>query len=116
MIAVVGLIAGIIIGYVVNFHVTPDVSPYVAIALLAALDSVFGGVAASMQKHFNMPVFVSGFFGNALLAVGITYIGRRLDVDLFLAAVVVFGTRLFSNFAVIRRLMLDNYLKTKKAE
>ena len=110
MIPVLGLVAGIIIGIAVNFHVTPDISPYVAIALLAALDSVFGGIAASMQKTFNMTVFITGFFGNALLAVGIIYIGNRLDVDLHLAAVVVFGTRLFNNFAIIRRLIIANFM------
>jgi small basic protein len=40
-------------------------SKYLAIAVLACCDSVFGGIASIMEKKFNMSIFISGFFGNA---------------------------------------------------
>ena len=65
-------------------------SKYLAIAILACLDSVFGGIAALMENRFDIRIFTSGFAGNALLAVGLTYLGEKLGLDLYLAAVFVF--------------------------
>ncbi|MBZ4644980.1 MAG: hypothetical protein PWR27_638 [Petroclostridium sp.] len=111
MILIIGLVIGLVIGFLTPIHIPSQYSSYVAIAILAALDSVFGGITASSQKNFDIKIFISGFFGNALLAALLTYIGKKLDVDIYLAAVVVFGTRLFQNFAIIRRFLLNKYLK-----
>lgn len=56
-----------------------------------------------MENVFDTTVFVSGFVTNALLAAGLAYLGDRLGVELYLAAVVAFGVRLFQNLAIIRR-------------
>ncbi len=114
MYPILGLLVGVVVGFTVNFHIPPEYSKYVAVAILAALDSVFGGVTASVQKNFSLKVFLTGFFGNSLLAVGLTFLGKRLDVDLGLAAIVVFGTRMFNNFAVIRRMLLNKLKKVEK--
>lgn len=106
---IIGLLIGIAIGLVANIHIPAEYSNYVAIAILAALDSVFGAISASMQKNFNLNVFITGFFGNALIAAALTYLGKLLDVDLGMAAVLVFGTRMFNNFAVIRRILLGKH-------
>ena len=111
MLPLLGLLVGILIGIFMPYHVNSQYSQYLAISILAALDSVFGGITSSFQKNFDMKVFISGFFGNALLAAGLTYIGKKLDVDLYLAALIVFGTRLFQNFAIIRRFLLNKYIK-----
>jgi len=109
-IPVIGLIAGIVIAlYMPAIDYT--YSKYLAIAVLACLDSVFGGIAALMEKRFDIRIFVSGFFGNALLAVALTFLGEKLSVDLYLAAVFVFGNRMFLNFAIIRRYLLNKFEK-----
>jgi len=110
IIVILGLLLGILIGF--YLPVMPYVySQYMAVAILAALDTVFGGVAAASQGKFNIGIFVSGFFGNALLAAGLTYIGVKLDVDIFLAAIFAFGNRIFINFAIIRRYILNKCTK-----
>ena len=76
-------------------------------AILAALDSVFGGLAASMNNNFKIKVFLSGFFGNSLLAALLAYIGDRLGISLHLAAVFAFGNRIFLNFGLIRRKLIE---------
>lgn len=114
MYPVIGLIVGIVAGFAVNFHIPPAYSKYVAVAILAALDSVFGAVTASAQKNFNLKVFITGFFGNSLLAAGLTFLGTRVDVDLGLAAILVFGTRMFNNFAIMRRILLNKFKKVEK--
>ena len=43
----------------------------------------------------------------ALLAAGLTFLGDRLGVELYYAAIVAFGVRLFNNLARIRRHLLE---------
>lgn len=110
IILVLALLIGISLGLLSPINIPANMTPYIAIAILAGLDSVFGGFAATINKNFKMKVFITGFFGNALLAMSLTYIGKILDVDIYLAAVIVFGTRLFQNFAILRRFLLNKYL------
>jgi len=112
MIPIIGLIVGIIAGVFIPYNIPQQYSNYVAVAILAALDSVFGGVSATLQGNFDMKIFLSGFFGNALLAAGLAYIGDQLGIQIYLAAVFAFGNRLFLNFAIIRRSILNR--RTKK--
>ena len=80
---------------------------YVAVAILACLDSVFGALAASTGKKFNMKIFLSGFFFNAIFAMFLVYLGQLLNVEIYLAAVIVFGGRILNNFSIIRRDIMD---------
>ena len=114
MIPIIGLIIGILIGIFVPYNIPQQYSNYVAVAILAALDSVFGGVAATVQGNFDMKIFLSGFFGNAFLAAGLAYIGDQLGVQVYLAALFTFGNRLFLNFAIIRRYILNKMFKKDK--
>jgi small basic protein len=111
MIPVLGLILGILIGIFVPVNIPPQYSNYVAVAILAALDSVFGGIAASLDKKFDLKIFLTGFFGNATLAAGLAYVGDQLGIQLWLAAIFAFGNRLFLNFAIIRRFLLNKSTK-----
>lgn len=89
-------------------------SEYIAVAILAFLDSIFGGISANIQKKFNLKIFITGFFGNALIAIFLVYLGDKLNVDIYLAAVIVFSGRLFNNFSIIRRSLLETAEEKKK--
>ena len=104
--ALIGILIGGVIGFLLPYTYNTSYSLYITIAILACLDSVFGGVKANLQKKFNIRIFISGFFGNAILAAFLAYIGDRLGVPLYYAAIFTFGGRLFDNFAAIRRLLL----------
>ncbi|NPV91481.1 MAG: small basic family protein [Firmicutes bacterium] len=104
--SLLGLILGIIIGLKSPLLVPVMYSKYLSVAVLAALDSVFGGIRAATEEHFDSAVFITGFFSNALLAALLAYIGDRLGVELYMAAIVAFGVRIFQNLAIIRRLIL----------
>lgn len=107
---IVGCIIGAIIG--INAPIIPyTYSGYLAIAIIAALDSVFGGISSTLNKTFDLKIFVSGFFGNAILSMLLTYLGQKLNVDIYLAAIVVFVGRMFNNLAIIRRHYLDKFAK-----
>jgi len=105
--ALIGLVLGVIMGIFLPYSIPFAYSKYMAVAILACLDSVFGGYAASVQGKFNMKIFISGFFGNALLAAGLAFIGDKLGADVYMAAVFAFGNRMFINFAIIRRYLLN---------
>ncbi|MEW6771386.1 MAG: small basic family protein [Bacillota bacterium] len=104
--AAIGLVLGIAIGFNVPLVFPQAYGKYMGLAVLAALDSVFGGVRASMEGRFDNAIFLSGFFSNALLAAGLVFIGDRLGVELYTAAIVAFGVRLFQNLGTIRRHLL----------
>lgn len=100
---ILGLVVGVALGLVTNVAIPVALSSYLSIAILAALDTVLGGIRASLEKSFDGAVFITGFFTNTLVAALLAYIGNQLGVDLYLAAVVAFGVRLFQNIAAIRR-------------
>ncbi|MBY0097665.1 small basic family protein [Mesobacillus maritimus] len=104
-----GLVIGVIIGLLTDIRIPPEYSNYLSIAILAALDTLFGGIRAQLQNIYDEKVFVSGFFFNILLAASLAFLGVHLGVDLYLAAVFAFGVRLFQNIAVIRRILLTKW-------
>lgn len=107
-----GLIIGIVLGLSSEIKVPDEYSNYLSIAVLAALDTVFGGIRSNLENVFDIKVFMSGFFFNTLLAAGLAFLGVHLGVDLYLAAIFAFGVRLFQNIAIIRRLLLKKWSKT----
>jgi small basic protein len=100
---IVGLLLGIGLGVVLSVSVPVEFARYTAIAMLAAADSVVGAWRAGLEDKYNNRIFLSGLVVNMLLAASLTFVGDRLGVDLYIAAVVVFGARLFNNLAIIRR-------------
>lgn len=113
----IAIILGCCIGVVVgNFApiIPYTYSGYLAIGIVAALDSVFGGVLSYINKKFDMGVFVTGFFGNAVLAILLAYLGQRLNVDIYLVTIFVFVSRMFNNLGYIRRYYLEKFRNRSK--
>lgn len=104
--ALIGILVGGIIGLILPYTYNTAYSLYITVAILASLDSVFGGIRSNLEEKFDIKVFLSGFFGNSILAAFLAYIGDRLGVPLYFAAIFTFGGRIFDNFASIRRLLL----------
>ena len=101
-----GLLLGILIGLLIPARLPVGYADYMAIAILAALDSVFGGIRAGFEGKFQRFVFLSGFFINTLMAAFLTYVGVKLGVDLLMGATVAFSIRIFNNLGAIRRYLL----------
>lgn len=113
MLIVLSVIIGALLAFAIDWYIPVSLTSYVAIIILAALDSIFGAFKASLDKKFDYTIFVTGLLGNSLIAVFLMYVGQKLGADLYLAAVLVFGTRMFQNFAIIRRFYI-NILVDKK--
>ena len=110
----ISIIIGCILGALIGINapvISYTYSSYLSIAIIAALDSAFGGIASVIKKQFDLKIFLSGFFGNAVLAIALTYLGNKLNVDIHLAAIVVFVGRMFTNLAIIRRHYVDKISK-----
>lgn len=103
------LLLGILVGLNIPVLLPIVYAQYMSIAVLAALDSVFGGIRAYLEGSFDNTIFISGFIANTFLAAALAYIGDRLGVELYLAAVIVFGVRIFQNLGIIRRYLLKKY-------
>ncbi|WP_425446992.1 small basic family protein [Dethiothermospora halolimnae] len=101
--ALLGILIGVGVGVFIPLTYSVEYSLYMSVAILACMDSVFGGIRATLDDNFDAGIFISGFFGNAILAAFLAYIGDRLAVPLYYAAIFAFGGRLFKNFAIIRR-------------
>ena len=109
-------ILGIVCGMFLPYNISAENLPYVAMAILAALDSIFGALLAYFNRRFNMSAFVLGLVSNAVLAVLLTYIGNLLGLSLYFAVIIVFGVRIFNNMAAIRRLTVDKYFERRARE
>ena len=110
----IAIIIGCVLGAVVGINlpiISYSYSGYLAIAIIAALDSVFGGITGVLKGEFNFKVFISGFFCNAILAMLLTYLGNKLNVDVYLATIVVFVGRMFINLTIIRKYYIEKWTK-----
>ena len=130
LLPLLALSIGFLIFWVPSQHMQANelVARYTAIAILAGLDTILGGLRASMEDKFDNVVFISGFFVNVLLAAGLLWLGEyfalqtglsdnrifaaegggasRISV-MMIAVVVIFSTRILNNLASLRRLIID---------
>ena len=113
IIILIGLIIGLAVGFIFNITYPTEYSFYVTMALLAAMDSLIGAARAHMEEKYNGLIFITGFACNAVLAGLLTFVGDKLGIPLYYAAIFVFGGRLFNNLAVIRRLVIEKILSKK---
>jgi small basic protein len=105
VIPALGLLLGILAGLLIDVEIPLSLQPYLPIAVVAALDAVFGGLRALLDGIFDDKVFVVSFVANVLIAAFIVFLGDQLGVgaQLSTAVIVVLGIRLFTNVAAIRR-------------
>ena len=113
LVMIIACVLGVIVGLNAPM-ISYTYSSYLAIAIIAALDSVFGGVASVINKKFDMKIFISGFFGNAILAILLTVLGEKLNIDIYLAAIVVFVGGMFNNLGIIRRYYVEKWTENVK--
>jgi len=108
---VTGFLLGFAVAYFVWQRGVPlRIAEYLSLAVLAGLDSVFGGIRAGVERRFQSDVFLSGFLANTVVAVVLVYVGQAIGVgDLYFAAVVTLGGRIFLNLSVIRRHWLERH-------
>ena len=105
MIPLLGLLAGIVVGIVLEPSIPQVLQAYLPIAIVAAMDDLFGAFRAYLEGTYTDRVFVISFISNVLIAAAIVFVGDQIGVgsQLATAVVVVLGIRIFTNAAAIRR-------------
>ena len=116
LLPVFGLLLGFLVVYVSRYTLPQALAPYLSLAALAGMDSICGGIRAGLESKFHDDIFLTGFVMNTILAGSLAYLGDRIGVDLFLAAVVALGGRVFLNLSLIRRYWLTQAALGRKKE
>ncbi len=112
--AILGILVGIIIGLITDYTIPIEYIKYTAVTIIGILDALFGAVKAEISHDkYNATIFLTGLVFNIILALGITLLGEKLGLDLYLAATVVFTFRIFSNLGIVRRAILEKVTKRK---
>ena len=109
LIPLIGIALGVGIGLFLPWEIPLSYKNYTALAILATVDAIFGGMRAELEGIFIFSKFIVSFFANALLAVGLAYFGYSIGIDIYLGAVVAFSIRLFNNLSLIREFLLIRY-------
>lgn len=114
MLILIAVVVGCLLALAIDWYIPIMMTSYVAIVILASMDSIFGAFRSYLEKKFDLTIFITGLIGNSVIAVLLMFVGNRLGADLYLAAVLVFGMRMFQNFASIRRYYLKIALDKKR--
>lgn len=104
-----GLLGGFLF-VLFGFHtgVPVEYSSYLSVSLLAGLDTILGGLRAGLEERFDDHVFITGFFMNMFAAAAIVWLGDQIGLrEMYLAAVVALGIRMFNNLGIVRRLAVS---------
>lgn len=109
--AVIGILAGILLALAMDIHIPPAYSIYMAVAVLAAMDAAVGAIVSIGSGKFSFKIFASGVIFNGIVSALLVYIGKIIGIELSLAPIVLFGTRILKNFSLFRRFLLNKYKK-----
>ena len=111
LLPILALFIGVLIGFLVvgsPIH-NPVVVQYMAVACLAGLDTLFGGIRSGLEAKFHTDVFTTGFISNILIAFFLAWLGDKIGINLYLAVALVLGARIFTNLSLIRRFLLTKW-------
>ena len=108
-IPIVALILGVVLGFLIKVPVTGIAGVYMGVAVVAGLDSVFGGLRSAIEGKFRSDVFMTGFVANIVIAFFLAWFGDRIGVNVYFVAILVMGSRIFTNLSLIRRQMLTKW-------
>lgn len=109
LIPILCLFVGILLGALIKFPLAPEIGTYIAVAVLAGLDTICGGIRSSLEQKFHGDIFVSGFLSNIIIAFFLAWLGDRIGINLFLVCALIFGSRIFTNLSLIRRFVLTRW-------
>lgn len=108
---ILGLSLGLVIGAFLQIDIPPEFARYTAVAIVGILDSLFGAIRASIERKYSTTTFLSGLAFNMVIAVLITFIGDKLNLDLYLAILIAFMIRILANIGIIKTTALSKIWK-----
>lgn len=107
LVPILALLIGVLLAKLFGVpQLTGEWGKYIAVACVAGLDSLVGGIRSGLEGKYSTEVFVTGFLANIVFAFFLSWLGDQIAMNLLLAAVLVMGTRIFTNLSLIRRFVL----------
>jgi small basic protein len=104
---ILGLTLGLLIGGFLRIDIPPEYARYTAVAIVGLLDSLLGAIRATVENKYNTTVFISGLIFNMTIGVLITFVGDKLNLDIYMAILVAFMIRIFANIGIIKTTTVD---------
>ena len=113
-IPLLALVLGVVVGLIIGVPMSGFAAVYLPIVVIAGLDAVCGGWRSALEGKFQTDVFLTGFVANTVIASFLAFLGDRIGVDLFFAAAIVLGWRIFTNLNQVRRIMLSQFREARR--
>ena len=114
IIIALGIILGVISAIAFELYIPAVLTSYAAVIIKAAIDALMSAYKELLKDKFAVLVFVTGFFGNSVLAALMVFFGKKIGLDLYYAVVIAFTMRIFSNFSFIKRYYIKKISKKLK--
>lgn len=115
LVPILALVLGVIVAFVTKLGPLPrEQGQYFALACLAGLDSIFGGVRGALEGKFRTDILLTGFFSNIVIAYLLAWLGDQIYINLYIAVALVLGARIFTNLSLIRRFVLTKWMDTRQ--
>lgn len=111
-IVLISIVLGIFTG--LNVEIPYIYAKYISVAIIACMDSALGAFIANINKKFKFSEFLTGFFGNAIISMLLVYLGEKMDIDIYLAAIIVFTFKILNNISELRKVVLSKISKHKE--
>jgi small basic protein len=117
LVPIVALFLGAMLALLINMGSLPGAAgQYIAVACLAGIDTVCGGIRGGLEAKFRSDVFITGFLSNVLIACLLAWLGDQISLNLYLAVALVLGARIFTNLSLIRRFLLTRWLDSRERQ
>lgn len=115
--AIIGILIGIVVGLNLTYTIPIEYIKYTAVIIIGVLDSLFEGIKSETTKEpYSHLSLLAGLISNIILALGITLLGERLGLDLYLAVTIVFILRIFANLGITRQKLLEIFTNKRKKQ
>lgn len=116
LLPIVALVIGLVFAMEFVGPVKGQAGQYLAVACLAGLDTVCGGIRSGLEGKFHNDVFITGFISNVIIAFFLAWLGDKIFINLFLAVALVLGARIFTNLSLIRRFLLTKWQDARERQ
>ncbi len=114
IIIIVAAVLGVLGAIAFDLYIPPALSSYAGVVIIAAIDALMSAYKALLRDKFENLLFLTGFFGNSILAALLVFFGKKIGLDLYYAVIIVFTMRIFSDFSFIRRYYVKKISKKLK--
>ncbi|MBS1721857.1 MAG: small basic family protein [Armatimonadetes bacterium] len=109
LIPILALLVGLLLGFMLKLQLGGIWQIYMAVAVVAGIDTVLGGIRSALEGKFRGDVFVTGFIANVAIASFLAWFGDKIGANVYFVAILVLGTRIFTNLSIIRRQLLTKW-------